>query len=82
MQMENYVLINNQTDIVDNVVVWDGNTQDWTPPASHTALPQATTPRLIWVQDQQTQAWEQVLVTGGGSIGDAWDGQKLIQPQP
>lgn len=80
--MENYVLVDTQTNIVDNLVVWDGNTEQWTPPASHIALPQATTPRLIWVKNETTQAWEQIEVMGTGGIGDAWDGQKLIQPQP
>lgn len=82
IKMENYVLVDNQTNIADNVVVWDGNTQEWSPPASHIALAQSITPRLIWVQNEQTKELEQIEVIGSGSIGDSWNGEKLIQPHP
>jgi len=35
--MYRYALINKQTNIVDNTVVWDG-TDCWTPPDTHTAV--------------------------------------------
>jgi len=80
--MENYVLINTQTNIVDNLVVWDGSTQTWTPPTSHIAVPQATTPRVVWIFDEQTSTWSTQEIRGTGMIGDVWDGAKLNQPQP
>ena len=37
-----------QENTVTNVVVWDGNTNTWTPPADSIQLVQATTPALVW----------------------------------
>ena len=31
----NYALVNKETNVVDNVCAWDGNTQTWTPPSTH-----------------------------------------------
>lgn len=34
----NYALINKETNVVDNICAWDGNTQTWTPPSTHDAI--------------------------------------------
>jgi len=79
--VKNYLLINQQTNIVDNLCIWNGDTQTWTPPPNYLCLPQDTTPRITWVYDEQTQSWVSCDATGTGSIGDTWDGQTLIAPE-
>lgn len=93
MTVQNYLIIENN--IVDNIVVWDGNTQTWAPPKDSIALVQATTLAMIWVGTSVenlpatvpptytiTYALEQVI--GAGQIGFTWSGTVLTtnQPQP
>ena len=46
--MSNYALVNKQTNICDNVISWDGDTNKWQPPETHLALLVDTTPSLRW----------------------------------
>ena len=48
MTTQNYCLVDQATNICDNVVVWDGNPDTWQPPADHLTLIQATTPAKVW----------------------------------
>ena len=79
---QNYCMVNTETNVCDNVCVWDGNPQTWTPPANYLMLVQETTPAKVW---QLTDSvYELVVVMGLGSIGFTWDGTYLItnEPQP
>jgi hypothetical protein len=80
--MENYYLINEQTNVCDNICVWDGNTEVWSPPDGILPLPQLTTPTKDW--EWIDNQWQLVESIGNGSIGFVWDGVYLItnQPQP
>jgi hypothetical protein len=81
MSAQNYCLINESTNVCDNIVVWDGNPATWTPPSGYLMLVQNTTPAKNWVWN--TDAW--ILdVVGEGQIGFTWDGVYLItnEPQP
>lgn len=80
--MENYVLINTQTNVVDNVVYWDGNTDQWSPPPSHIALIQAKVPAKVWGFDDQTKEYILVEEVGAGQIGFTWDGVCLTTNEP
>lgn len=84
MTTQNYLIIENN--VVTNLVVWDGNTQDWTPPADSIQLIQAETPALVWVFDTSVTPSVYVLKEqlGAGDIGFTWDGSILTtnQPQP
>jgi hypothetical protein len=84
MSTQNYCMINEATNVCDNVVLWDGNPDSWTPPAGYLMLVQATTPAKTWGWDTQTMAWVLVDDTGNGQIGFTWDGTYLItnEPQP
>jgi len=75
---QNYCMVNLETNVCDNVCVWDGNPESWTPPSNYLMLVQETTPAKIW------QAAELVVVMGVGGIGFTWDGTYLItnEPQP
>ena len=85
MTTQNYLVVENN--VVTNLVVWDGNTQTWTPPANATMLVQATTPAMVQeatVVDGVITAWNLVEQMGVGAIGFTWDGTVLTtnEPQP
>lgn len=83
MATQNYLLIDTTANVCDNITVWDGNTETWTPPADHIALVQAETPAMVWQLDA-SQQWTLVPQMGAGAIGFTWDGAYLItnEPQP
>jgi len=80
MTTQNYLIIENN--VVTNIVVWDGNTQDWTPPADSIQFIQANIPAMVWTVPTATV--ESVLqeVIGAGAIGFTWDGTLLHTNQP
>jgi len=85
MTTQNYLQI--QNNLVTNLVVWDGDTNTWTPPADATMLIQATTPAIVWVNENpinEDSNWVLQEVMGAGNIGFTWDGTLLTtnQPQP
>ena len=77
-------MINQATNICDNVCVWDGNPNTWTPPTGYLMLIQDTTPAKIWEYNVETNTWDLVVVNGAGTTGFTWDGTYLNtnQPQP
>lgn len=82
MTTQNYLVVENN--VVTNIVVWDGNTQEWQPPADATMLVQATTPAMVWEYDATTKTYVLTEVIGAGAIGFTWNGSVLTtnQPQP
>lgn len=83
MTNQNYLIIENN--IVTNVVVWDGNTNTWTPPAGSITLVQATTPAMVWqpvYTDKVITDWALVEVMGVGTIGFTWDGTVVTTNDP
>ena len=81
MTTQNYCMVNETTNICDNVTVWDGNPQTWTPPAGYLMLVQATTPSKNWVLDIANQVYVLTVEMGCGFIGFTWDGTYLITDQ-
>lgn len=79
---QNYLIIENN--VVTNIVIWNGDTNTWTPPAGSLALVQATTPAIVWVFDYTTTPYTAKLeeVIGAGSIGFTWDGTACVTNQP
>ena len=71
-----------QANVVTNVCVWDGNTQDWTPPANVTMLVQATTPAMVWQLNADKTDYVLTEVLGTGAIGFTWDGTNCITNEP
>jgi hypothetical protein len=82
INMQNYLIINQATNIVENTCVWDGNTQTWSPPANYLALVQATTPAVVWVWNDALNDTELQEKLGQGGVGFTWDGTKCITNQP
>ena len=85
MTTQNYLQIQNS--VVTNVIVWDGNTDTWTPPTESTMLIQATTPAMVWVNKNpinENPDWTLQEVMGAGNIDFIWNGTILTtnQTQP
>lgn len=84
MTIQNYLMINDSTNIVENICVWDGGTE-WTPPANTLMLVQATTPALIWeavIVDNIITDYVLVEEIGCGDIGFTWNGSVLTTNEP
>lgn len=75
MTTQNYFIVENN--IVTNSVVWNGNTDTWTPPENSLQLLQETTLAMVWTPNSTFTDWELSTVTGVGSIGFTWDGSVL-----
>jgi hypothetical protein len=82
MSTQNYLMINEATNTVDNVCVWDGNTQTWTPPAGYLMLPQATTQALVWIWDQALDDYVLGQQMGQAGIGFTWNGTECVTNEP
>ena len=82
MTTQNYLVVENN--VVINLVVWDGDTNTWQPPADATMLIQATTPAMIWQYDATSKTYVLTEVIGVGAIGFTWNGSVLTtnEPQP
>lgn len=84
-------MINLSTNVVENLISWDGNNQTWTPPPGYLMLINATTPAMIWLpvvqenpQTKKPETVDYVLteVIGTGSIGFTWNGSVLTTNEP
>lgn len=82
MTTQNYCMINQSTNICDNICLWDGNPVTWSPPAGYLMLVQATTPAKVWAWDPVNKIWFLQVVLGQGDIGFTWDGTYLTTNQP
>jgi hypothetical protein len=83
MTNQNYLQI--ESNVVTNLVLWDGDTNTWQPPADATMLVQATTPAMVWELNNATPpVYVLTEEIGVGQIGFTWDGSVLItnQQQP
>jgi hypothetical protein len=84
MTTQNYLVIENNA--VTNVVVWDGNTESWTPPSDAVMLILETTPAMVWERTKVNDVitWNLGEQMGLGCVGYTWDGTVLTtnQPQP
>lgn len=75
-------MINESTNIVDNVCVWDGNPDTWQPPAGYLMLIQSTTLALIWAWDTALDDWVLTQEMGAGGIGFSWNGAECVTNEP
>jgi hypothetical protein len=80
---QNYLII--EQNVVTNVVVWNGDTSQWTPPQGSIALVQTTTPAMVWqpvLTDGKVTDWVLGEQVGAGAIGFTWDGTNCITNEP
>lgn len=85
MTTQNYLMINQSTNIVENICVWDGDTHTWQPPANTLMLIQTTTPALIWepvIVEKKITDYVLVEQIGAGDIGFTWNGTVLTTNEP
>lgn len=68
-----YLMINESTNVVDNTCLWDGNPDTWQPPANTLMLIQDTTPALVWELTEDKKDWVLVEEIGVGQIGFTWN---------
>lgn len=84
MTTQQYLMLNESTNVVDNICVWDGDTNTWQPPENTLMLVQATTPAMVWELSSDKTNYVLTEVIGAGATGFTWDGSVLItnEPQP
>lgn len=82
MTTQNYLMINESTNVVDNVCFWDGDTNTWQPPSNTLMLIQATTPAIIWELNSEGTDYVLVEVMGVADIGFIWNGTVCTTNQP
>jgi hypothetical protein len=85
MTIQNYLMINESTNVVDNICEWDGNPDTWQPPANTLMLVQATTPALVWQPvyvDGNITDYVLTEVMGAGAIGFTWNGTACVTNEP
>lgn len=75
-------MVNESTNAVDNVCLWDGNPATWQPPAGYLMLVQATTMAVVWVFDKTIEDYVLEQQMGQGQIGFTWDGTQCTTNQP
>jgi hypothetical protein len=82
MTIQNYLMINESTHIVDSICIWDGNTETWQPPTNTLMLIQANTQALVWKLNADKTDYVLVEVLGSGAVGFTWDGSVLTTNEP
>lgn len=74
-------MLNQLTNTVDNVCLWDGNLDTWQPPTGYLMLIDDITPAKIWSWNKDQEIWVLVVQNGAGGIGFTWDGTYLTTPE-
>lgn len=80
---QNYLII--ESNVVVNLVVWNGDTTIWTPPSGSIALVQSTTPAMVWqpvIVDSKITDYVLGETVGVANIGFTWDGTYCTTNQP
>lgn len=77
--MNKYAIIN-QSNIVENIIVWDGVSQ-WSPPEGCTLVPIENANCIVWITNEDG-THQQVEAIGAVSRDAVWDGQKFVNPEP
>jgi hypothetical protein len=78
MSSKNYLMINKETNVCDNIVLWNGNPETWTPPADYLMMELETVKPKVWVWNVDTKEYELQVADSGIQIGFTWDGTNLI----
>ena len=82
MTLQNYLMIDLSVNTVENICLWDGNTETWQPPAGYLMLVQATTMALVWRWDAAITDWVLSQQIGQAQIGFIWNGTECVTNDP
>lgn len=82
MTTENYLMVNKTNNVCENIVIWDGNTETWTPPSEYLMLQASETWADIWVLNADKTEYQIASEKGAARIGFVWDGVKLKTNEP
>lgn len=84
MSNQNYYMINKDSNICENITIWDGNPDTWTPPSNYLMLAQAITQTKVWLLNADNTDYVLTESVGDGDIGFTWDGKYLetCYPKP
>ena len=82
MTLQNYLMIDLSVNTVENICLWDGNTETWQPPTGYLMLVQATTMALVWQWDKAIPDWVLTQQIGQGQIGFTWNGSECVTNDP
>lgn len=82
-------MIDESTNVVDSICLWDGDTSTWTPPPNTLMLIQANTQALVWkpvIVDNKVVDYVLVEELGVGAVGFTWNTTTQIlttnEPKP
>lgn len=78
--VQNYLII--ESNVVTNMVIWNGDTTQWTPPQGCIALIELTTPAMVWELNSEATDYVLTESIGAGQIGFTWDGTVLTTNEP
>jgi len=81
MTTQNYLMVN-PDNVVDNICVWDGDTNTWKPPEGYTMLVQATTPAMVWELNSEKTDYVLTEQIGMVGIGFTWNGTVCTTNEP
>ena len=78
MNAKNYLMVNKQTNVVDNICLWDGDIKTWQPPSNYLMLVKESTQAKIWALNTEKTDFELTIEIGAGEIGFLFDGSFVI----
>jgi hypothetical protein len=91
--LNDYLMINESTNIVENICTWDGNPDTWQPPTNYLMLIKDITPAMLWVGKKveiqpptDPITYEVIYVLeesmGSAEIGFIWNGTVCTTNEP
>lgn len=85
MTIQQYALVDKETNIISGTVMWDGDVSTWAPPETQYAVVEADYQYMVWKYDLDLQEW--VLAADdpfnpGDEVGAMFDGNAFITTEP
>lgn len=78
MEVKKYLMINTNTNICVNIILWDGDETNYKPPEGYILLTKDDIKAVNWYWTGTE--WTLTEFMGQGEIGYTWDGEKLTTP--
>jgi hypothetical protein len=81
MTNQEYLMVDESTNIVYSTCIWDGDTNTWQPPANTLMLITATTPAMVWepvIVDGKITDYVLTEEIGAGQVEFTWNGTAVV----